>query len=281
MRRSIPLAGGEVSQLALDGEADAPRLHFAHANGFNAQTYRGLLAPLAGRVRDRGERCARPRLHDAARALPAAPGMAEGWTVFRDDLRAVIERIAPDGAILAGHSMGATASLMVAAAWPKLVRALVLIEPVLMPKGMTAGASDLAAKADKRRDTFPSADAAFEAYRGRGAFRSWPDETLRDYLKGGLEAFEGGMRLACRPAWEAQAFRSTPPGVSALAAALECPVTLIHAADGTASAAEIAIFKSLCPAARVLLQPGATHFLPMEFPEAVRDEIVRIRWLAP
>ena len=173
--------------------------------------------------------------------------------------------------------MGATASLMLAALRPEKVRALVLVEPVLVPAGIVPGDNDLARRAEKRRDAFASQDEAFALYRGRGAFKTWPDETLRDYLRGGLEPWEGGMRLSCRPAWEAQNFRSTPPGVSELAAQLRCPVTLIHAADGTASPGEVEIFKRLYPATRVIAVPGATHFLPMEFPELVREEILRIK----
>lgn len=270
MRRAIPLSDGDVSQLVWEG--GAPPLHFAHANGFNAQTYRGLLAPLAPGLRIVASDA---RGHGFS-TLPATPGLARGWTIFRDDLARVLERIAPDGAILAGHSMGATASLMVAAERPELVRALVLVEPVLMPKDVATGASDLIERAAKRRDTFSSLEDAFAAYRGRGAFKTWPDETLRDYLEGGLEACGEGMRLACRPAWEAESFRSTPPGVSALAARLRCPVTLIHAEAGTASESEVAIFRHLCPATRVIKQTGASHFLPMEFPELVREEILRL-----
>jgi pimeloyl-ACP methyl ester carboxylesterase len=61
-----------------------------------------------------------------------------------------------------------------------------------------------------------------------------------------------------------------------LARELRCPVTLIHAKSGTASENEVAIFKRLYPATRAIAQPDATHFLPMEFPGLVRDEIVRI-----
>src|SRR6185312_3241005 len=251
MRQSLALADGEVSQLVWEG--DGPMLHFAHANGFNAGTYRGLLAPLC---RSFHVVASDARGHGFTR-LPTTPGLAAGWTIFRDDLIAVLERIAPKGAILAGHSMGATASLMVAALRPDLVHALVLVEPVLVPKHITVGASELSLRATKRRDTFASLEAALDTYRGRGAFKTWPEETIRDYLEGGLEPFDGGVRLSCRPAWEAEDFRSAPPGKSELAAKLKCPVTLIHADDGTAGAGEVAIFKRLYPATRVLSQPGA------------------------
>ena len=270
MRRSIEFAEGSVSQCVWP--ADAPLLHFANANGFNAETYRGLLSPLAGEF----DIAAGDARGHGFTTLPATPGSARGWTIFRDDLIAVLDRIAPKGAILAGHSMGATASLMAAALRPEKVRALVLVEPVLMPKHVPAGDNELARRAEKRRDVFASLEEAFTLYRGRGAFKTWPDETLRDYLRGGLVPAEDGMRLACRPAWEAEDFRSTPSGVSELAGSLRCPVTLIHAADGTASPSEVAIFKDLHPAARVVRKEGATHFLPMEFPELVREEIVRI-----
>jgi pimeloyl-ACP methyl ester carboxylesterase len=270
VREAIGLDGGTVSCLAWRGEG--PVLHFAHANGFNAGTYRGLLAPLSDQFRIFASDA---RGHGRT-TLPATAGLPRNWTIFRDDLIAVLDRIAPDGAILAGHSMGATASLMAAALRPEKVRGLVLVEPVLMPAHVAPGDNELARRAEKRRDAFASVDEAFTLYRGRGAFKTWPDETLRDYLNGGLAQTEDGMRLSCRPAWEAEDFRSTPSGVSALARDLRCPVTVIHARSGTASENEVAIFKQLYPATRVVLHPDATHFLPMEFPGLVRDEITKI-----
>ena len=47
------------------------------------------------------------------------------------------------------------------------------------------------------------------AYRGRGAFTTWPDEMLADYLADGLmeQATESFM-LACSPQWEASGYAS-------------------------------------------------------------------------
>jgi len=47
VRETIPLSQGAVSCLSWKG--DGPVLHFAHANGFNAETYRTLLSPLTDR----------------------------------------------------------------------------------------------------------------------------------------------------------------------------------------------------------------------------------------
>jgi pimeloyl-ACP methyl ester carboxylesterase len=269
-RESVPLTDGTMSCLSWVGAG--PLLHFAHANGFNAETYRALLSPLAADARIVASDA---RGHGRTR-LPTAPGSQAGWTIFRDDLISLLDRIAPDGAVLAGHSMGATASLMAAALRPEKVRALVLVEPVLMPEGVGPGDNELARRAEKRRDRFDSVDEAFALYRGRGAFKTWPDAMLRDYLNGGLERIDGGMSLSCRPEWEAADFRTTPPGVSKLARDLRCPVTLIHAQDGTASQGEVAIFREWHPQTHVVMASGATHFLPMEFPGLVGDEIRKI-----
>ncbi len=93
--------------------------------------------------------------------------------------------------------MGATASLMAAALRPERVRALVLVEPVLYPRlaplmmrvarllGRTSDMPDLVAMAEKRRAVFPSFEMALKAYTGRGAFKTWPGEMVRDYLTAG------------------------------------------------------------------------------------------------
>ena len=177
-RQTLALGQGGVSQLVW--ERDAPLLHFAHATGFNAETYRGMLSPLADRFRI----VASDARGHGSTTLPAEPGMPRGWKIFRDDLIAVLDRIAPNGAILAGHSMGGAVSLMAAAARPDKVKALVLIEPVLMPRafwwrmmlvqlGLRASEPGLAERALKRRDVFPSLEMAMAAYKGRGAFATW------------------------------------------------------------------------------------------------------------
>ncbi len=193
--------------------------------------------------------------------------------------------------MLAGHSMGAITSLMVAAARPELVRGLVLVEPVLVPRfsqqiavamrllGRTPPPNtNLAALAAKRRAIFPSFEAALSAYRGRGAFKTWPDETLADYLRGGLLPTGNGteMRLACEPSWESSVFQHAPPGIARLARQVRCPLTLLYAGDGTAREHEVRIVARLHGDARTIQVPGTTHFLPMERPDVVQDEIARM-----
>jgi len=138
--------------------------------------------------------------------------------------------------------------------------------------------SNLAQLAAKRRSTFASFEAALAAYRGRGAFKTWPEETIADYLRGGLIATGNSteMRLACAPAWESSVFQHAPPGIARLAKQVRCPLTLIYASGGTAREEDVQVVARGHGRARLVKVPDATHFLPMERPDVVRAEIERI-----
>jgi pimeloyl-ACP methyl ester carboxylesterase len=126
-RHSLSLSDGNISYL--EWPADGPVLHFAHATGFNAETYVPLLAPLSDDLRILASDA---RGHGLT-GLPTAPGMARDWAIYREDLARFLEATTNGPVVLAGHSMGATVSAMIAARFPDRVSGLILIEPVLIP----------------------------------------------------------------------------------------------------------------------------------------------------
>lgn len=275
-RRSIALADGAMSCIEWSS-LNTPTVFFSHANGFNAQTYCALLAPLSGSLHILA---CDLRGHGFS-TLPTSAGLATSWTIFRDDLIAAIGKSSGQPVLLAGHSLGAVASLMAAARLQDRVGALLLIEPVLIPplrKGEEAGAGDLARRAERRRNTFPSFDAAFDAYRGRGIFASWPDAVVADYLRGGLmDLGDGSLHLACAREWEAAIFRGAPHDTAPLAAAIACPITIVVGTkNSSTSEQQLGAIRNLRPDSRIVTVDGASHFLPMERPDIVRDELVRL-----
>jgi pimeloyl-ACP methyl ester carboxylesterase len=280
-RNQTALASGSVSYLEWSGKG--PSLHFAHATGFNSETYRALLQPLS----DSFQIVASDARGHGLTALELRAGLAAGWSVFRNDLFAFLQARPASPVLLAGHSMGAVTSLMLAAQFPDRVRGLVLIEPVLFSVplwervlALVGGRrkSALAAGAMRRRETFDSGEAVFEAYRGRGIFATWPDEMLRDYIAGGfLPGAAGTVRLACPPWWEAEIYRSAPARLDRLERRIRCPVTLLHGGRSDACPAKEAVrFAKAHGRTRRLCLPKAGHFLPMEHPELVRDEVRRM-----
>jgi pimeloyl-ACP methyl ester carboxylesterase len=248
---------------------------FSHANGFNARTYRSILQPLAAELRI----LALDLRGHGASSLPTVIEGRAGWTEFRDDLLALLAVVAEEPVVLAGHSMGGTTSLLAAAAQPERVSALALFDPVVMPRAMpdpTIEDSPLVAGAMRRRATFPSREAAFDAYRGRGGFRTWSAAQLADYVAAGFaETPTGEVTLTCRPEWEASNFRTHNYDAWAAFDESRCPIRILHAAEGSTFRME-GHEGELAAGGRILVEtvPHTTHFLPMERPDLVRETLL-------
>ncbi|HET6971267.1 MAG TPA: alpha/beta hydrolase [Phenylobacterium sp.] len=276
--RRVELPDRDGAMAALDfGPDDRPvDIVFSHANGFNARTYRSILAPLGAELRI----LALDLRGHGASTLPAVVEGRAGWPEFRDDLLALLAAVTDRPVILAGHSMGGTSSLLAAAADTSRVRALVLFDPVLFDgarAGEVQGDNMLAAGAERRRARFPSKAAAVEAYTGRGAFRTWRPEQLADYVEGGFrETGEGDVTLACAPAWEASNFRTHNYDPWAAFHAAPCPIRMLRAEIGSTARIE-GHEAELAGLDQVSMEviPGTSHFLPMERPDVVRAELTR------
>lgn len=249
---------------------------FCHANGFNGNTYRSILQPLSTDLRI----LALDLRGHGATTLPSVIEGRQGWLDFRDDLLALISAECEAPVVLAGHSMGGTSSLLAAAAEPAQVRALALIDPVIFPVESQVATgnldSPLLAGALRRRATFPSKSAAYEAYRGRGAFKTWSDEQLSDYVSAGFrETADGEVTLTCAPAWEASNFGTHNYDPWAAFHASRCPIQVLRAEHG--STFPIAGLEAeLSADGRITVEtiPGTSHFLPMERPELVRQTLL-------
>lgn len=274
----ILVPGGVVGGRAWGPADAAPVLVFLHANGFCASTYAGLLAPMAA-----SRRVAALDLRGHGRTrLPADPLTLHSWAVHRDDVIAALEVLAPGGAVLAGHSMGATTSLLVAAARPDLARGLVLLDPVFAPRafywyarapwttGLWRTRLPIARAAARRRARFDSAAQAEAGWRGRGAFRTWGGDFLADYCADGLRPHpDGGVELACAPAWEAANYAAQRANPWPALAAVGAPITLLRAERGSTCSPGAARAVSR-RGGDVQRLPGTTHFLPMERSDEVR-----------
>lgn len=295
MRRfRLEQPGGQLAGVEFGDPARDYAAVFLHANGFNAMTYQSILAPLGLRTRVAGLDL---RGHGKT-TLPTDPDRTTGYTSLRDDVIAFLEARAPKGAVLGGHSMGAVVALMVAGKRPDLVRALLLAEPVLMPPGryrslylmpgsikMLAATLPIAREARKRRSRFASLEEAEAHFRDRGAFKTWREPFLQDFLHDGLvpDLAEGEnpprdrpvpLRLACDPLWESALFSAQRHRPWQALSKTKCEITLLRGAVGsTVSDAAMNLFIRKRPLAVVETVRGTTHFLPMETPYAVRDAL--------
>jgi pimeloyl-ACP methyl ester carboxylesterase len=274
-RRTVPVPGGEIAGFEF-GPADRPLdVLFLHANGFNAGTYADILTPLAGGLRV----LAVDQRGHGRTTLPADPETHDAWLVFRDDLLALLQALGETPTVLAGHSMGGTVSLLAAASRADAAQRLVLFDPVVITADRAARAgpdglknSPLAIGARRRRATFPDRATAFEAYNGRGAFRTWPEASLRAYLADGvLEGEDGQVHLSCRPDWEAANFSAHHHDTVGAFARSKAPIRVLKAEIGsTCGLAADQVGSTV----RMETISGTSHFLPMERPELVRSALI-------
>ena len=278
-RLEIPLPGrepdGVLTALEL-GPTDRPvDLLFLHANGFHGGVYRQLLTPLGGALRVLAPA---QRGHGRSR-LTADPEGRRSWADLRDDLVALLDRLNGPPLVLAGHSMGGTVALLAAAARPERVSSLVLLDPVIWPRAATlmlnlplagrlAGRIPLVQGALRRRRAFPDRLAAVAAYRGRGAFRDWPDAVLADYVADGfLEAGEE-VQLACAVEWEASNYAAQAHDPWRALARVGRPVRVLRAARESTCH----VLRPIRPGVTVEIVEGG-HFFPMTHPGVARDAL--------
>ena len=265
MRRSqIPIRGSTVAIIEFGPHSRPIDILFLHANGFNALTYRDVFAELNPSLR-----LVAVDLRGHGLTTLPVPAEHPGWQLYADDLLDLIGALDHPPRLIAGHSMGASAALLAAQSLPDDVRTFVLFEPVIAHPAIRAQAAGkplwdlpLVHAASRRKTVFGSREDAFDAYDGRGAFRTWREAMLRDYLEDGLVPGDTGVRLACTPQWEAANF-ATFGIADPLAGLLACkvPVAVFTAAHGSTCALDESTLPS---SVQIHALPGTSHFLPME-----------------
>ena len=125
--------------------------------------------------------------------------------------------------------------------------------------------------AARRRDVFDRRAAAFKAYKGRGAFKTWPDAMLKDYVADGfIDRLDGTVELACPPDWEAVNYTTHAHDPYAAFPRFAFPVRILRGSRGsTCRVKDVAAFERQYPGASIQKVEGG-HFFPMEKPQAVR-----------
>jgi len=284
--RRFTLAHPDGEMAAIRFGADGPPdLVFLHATGFNALTYRALLEPLGERFRV----VALDQRGHGLSGLPAVPRDLPGWELYGRDMLAAFDALgAGPELVLAGHSMGGAVSTMAAERRADRIASLVLLDPVMPTAEWAAqlqAQHDLDARieglpiargARRRRAWFASKQEALEAYRGRGAFATWVDRFLDDYVEDGFTPMpdEDGVTLTCAPAWEAATFASSRHNGADLLARVPVPATILVGEKGSVSRSVDDAASRTTARRTVEIVPGTTHFLPMEQPDLVRQRLI-------
>ncbi len=271
----------EIAGLDWGGQGDLILMH--HANGFCAAT----LAPIAQALRDRYRVVSIDgRGHgDSTPVPPGGDPDPYAWQTLAADVRGATRRILERTgharvALAVGHSFGGALLLRAASLEPADFARLLLCDPVVLPpiaprdRRDPPKSSGLAAATRRRRDRFPSREAAFEHCRSRRLFADFTPEALALYVGEGMrETGEGDLALKCDREIEAAIFDGG--GTDELIGEVEsvsAEVVFLHAQRGNFSRAFYETVSARMPRARVE-SVAAGHLFPLEQPHLVIERI--------
>ncbi len=261
--------------IELAGEPLAPILHLAPANGFPPETYLPMLRPL----RQYRAICLPPR---ALWGDELPPAEFRSWNADADDLLAGLESRDLRDIVAVGHSLGGIVSLLALIKAPTRFRALIMLDPVILPQMMldmlggaqASGAVEklpLVQGALRRRAFFESREDAFRRFRDKPVFSDWAEETLRLYIEHGLQprADGSGFELRWSTAWEAHYFSTVHrdiwrdlPKLNGLA-----PTLIVRASYSHTFPVESGVIaKALLPEVDFHEMKGQGHLFPQAAP---------------
>jgi len=276
-----------MPQTLYEFSGDGPPMHIALANGFPPQVYTPLLEPFTSEYRVMSFP-PRPMWTN-----PPAPTTLATWEVAADDLLAAFDAHNVTDVIALGHSLGGVVTMLAAVKQPERFKGIVLLDPTIFPPHALRtlwlmrtvgleGRFPLVQRALQRRAHFADEQEAFDYWRPKKLFKTWPDEQLWRYVDGLTQPDgNGGLELAWSPAWEARVYASVYTNSWRKVAQLDnlLPVlTLRGTATNTFLEPAAQTMRQRVPSMTYAELEGQGHLFPMEAPDETRAVIQA--WLA-
>ena len=260
---------------------DGETIHFAHANGYPPESYRQLLSPLTNDYKVIGM-LQRPLWDNSDY------NEIKNWHQLADDMIQFLDEQSLKGIVGVGHSLGAIVSVLAASKRPDLFKKLILIEPVIFPKLMTAVNHfmpmslrkkyvPVAKVALKRKDHWSTEQEIFDSYRKKKIFALLSDASIWDWIKAGIVPHkEGGVTLRFTKQWEAHIYATVTNVLDALDK-LTVPFYIMRGAKTNVISDKMwTKLSRKYPTERLIEYKNATHLLPLELQERVANDILRI-----
>ena len=282
-RRDYDVPGGTLSAVHFGRIENPVKLVFLHANGFNAFAYRTVLAPLGVHA------IALDLRGHGMSNLPTDVDALTNWHIFRDDVEAFFERYIDRPVVLGGHSYGAVSGILLSAIIKNKLSGYIGFDPVMIPplfrfgsqfkvfRDMTKKRLPIARGAGRRKFIFKDLEEAYQRYEGRGAFKGFNDQALRDYLTGGLKPHADGVQLACHPLWEQAIFAAQAHNLFKAAHGLPENTHIISAGKHAVSSVSLRnkVQKQL-RGGHVEFKPEFTHLFPFQETEFATHAIQNV-----
>lgn len=253
---------------------------FSHANSFPAGTYALLFRHLEAR----GFRVKAPEKFGHEPDYAPSNNWPRLVQQLHDFAAREVDR-AGEPAWLVGHSLGGFLSILCAARHPQLARGVLLLDSPLLGRWKShavraakrtplVGALSPGAVSRKRKNRWPSREAALEHFRHKKAFQRWDPQVLEDYIAHGMRDEDGQCVLAFDRDIETAIYNTLPDNLHALLAGhpLRCPAAFIGGLQSEEIRQVGLAMTSQVTQGRMTMMDGS-HLFPMEKPLATAAAI--------
>jgi pimeloyl-ACP methyl ester carboxylesterase len=276
----INLNGGVFCSIDWDGSG--PVAVIGHSIGFCA----GVYTPLATLMTDHFQVLGFDSRGHGRTKTSANPDKLKNWHIFYDDMENFCQHIGRP-VIAIGHSMGGTVSLVVAVRHPELVRALIMIEPGIIPPewiqrtylmqkcGLTRLAP-IVSKTAKKQYKWSDRESLRDYLFTNKMFRYWTKAFIDAYIEHMIEDTDtGAVQLRCNPRWEARCIATAPTDIWNYVRKLKTPTLIIYGTQTkTFLPSVIKRFKTEVPHAVFRSFEGSGHNVVMEKPRESTEAIL-------
>ncbi len=243
-------------------------IHFVHANGFPAETYRKLFECLSPEFIVQYK-----SMHGHEKRYP----VKNNWRSLVQELTDYLEDHYQKPIIGVGHSFGGILILLAAIEKPHLFESIVLLDSSILNRvhsyavrlakrfgwidHLTGGrASRL------RRTHWRNHEEAVEYFRRRKLFKNFEDETLYDYVYYGTYRCDKGVRLKFDSRVEYQIYCTLPDHFARFYYRLTVPGAMLYGRQTHALKRGDLQKIRKCFHLKTIEMPG-THLFPFEYPE--------------
>jgi pimeloyl-ACP methyl ester carboxylesterase len=253
---------------------------FSHANSFPSGTYTVLFRNL----RSRGFQVRAVDKFGHDEDYPVTNNWPHLVQQLHDFAAHEVDK-AGEPAFFVGHSLGGFLSLMCAARHPQLARGVLLLDSPLLggwkshalraaKQTPLVGALSPGSVSRKRRNRWPSREAALEHFRHKKAFAHWDPQVLADYIAHGTRDEDGERVLDFDRDIETRIYNTLPDNLQALLERhpLRCPAAFIGGLQSEEIRQVGLAMTTRVTAGRMAMLDGS-HLFPMEKPLATAAAI--------
>ena len=252
-------------------------IYFAHANAYPPGSYLPIIEALAAK------RQVVSYLQKPLWSPTPDPAELKNWHQLADDVIAFFDQNNMKDVVAVGHSLGCVTAFMAAQKRPDLIKALVMIEPVALPRlfcaltrlfpALVNKRMTIIKKALNRPNQFDSLQAAFDFHRKPRAFKRINDENLWHYIRAGVIKQGDHYQLAYPREWEARVYATATYFRGQLLHS-KLPVLGMRGVDTTTISADFWQQWQTNTHHQLVAFKEAGHLLPLERPDEVIEQII-------